>query len=49
MIKIYTFEEVDGNIAEDSWDFPFEEIDYLLKEHNGESFTILDGRLWEVE
>lgn len=38
-----------GNIASDGWDFPLEEIDYLLEEHNGEVFTLKNGRLWETD
>lgn len=34
-------------IVEDGWDFPIEELDYLLEEHDGETFALKDGRLWE--
>lgn len=31
----------------DDWDFPIEELDYLLEEHPGESFVLKDDRLYE--
>lgn len=31
------------------WDFPIEELDYLLEEHDGEAFVLWDGRLYEKE
>ena len=34
---------------EDAWDFPLEEIPYLLEEHDGESFVLKEGRLVEAE
>ena len=36
-------------IKEDAWDFPIEEIPYLLEEHNGETFVFKEGRLVEAE
>lgn len=33
----------------ESWDFPIEELDYLLEEHNGEIFKLVGDRLEEVE
>lgn len=38
----------EGIIEEDSWDFPIEELDYLLEEHDGETFVLKDGRLYEA-
>lgn len=32
----------------DDWDFPIEELDYLLEEHPGESFVLQDDRLYEI-
>ena len=32
----------------DDWDFPIEELDYLLEEHPGESFVLKDDRLYEI-
>ena len=32
----------------DTWDYPIEELDYLLEEHPGESFVLKDDRLYEV-
>lgn len=49
MIKIYTLEESVDLLKEDGWDFPFEEIGYLLEEHNGEAFMVDGGRLWELD
>lgn len=31
------------------WDFPLEEIPYLLQEHNGETFVLVGDRLYEFE
>ena len=33
----------------DGWDFPIEELEYLLDEHDGEAFVFYDGRLYEKE
>lgn len=30
------------------WDYPLEEIDYLLEEHDGETFVLIDDRLYET-
>ena len=35
-------------IVENAWDFPIEELDYLLEEHDGETFALRDGRLWNA-
>ena len=46
MIKITD----DANrIDREAWDFPTDEIDYLLKEHDGETFVLKSGRLYEAE
>ena len=37
------------NIYKDGWDFPIEELDYLLDEHNGETFALKDNRLFESD
>lgn len=47
MIKVYSIEE--ALIKEDAWDFSLNELDYLLQEHRGESFVLVDDRLWEAE
>lgn len=47
MIKICTMEET--LIKEDAWDFTIEELDYLLREHSGETFVLMEDRLWEAE
>lgn len=51
MIKIYSKEELGVNVFEDDviWSFPIEELDYLLKEHNGEEYIIYKGRLYEKD
>lgn len=46
MIKIIKDE---SKIREDAWDYPIEEIDYLLEERDGETFVYRDGRLFETE
>ena len=54
MIKIYKKEDFKSefiNIVleeESVWSFDIREIDYLLKEHNEESFILLDDRLYEI-
>jgi len=35
-------------IAADAWDFPIEELRYLLAEHDGETFVYVNGRLYEA-
>ena len=34
---------------ETAWDYPMDELPYLLDEHDGETFALVGGRLWEVE
>lgn len=52
MIKIISIKELATNckytIGFDAWDFPIEELDYLMEEHNGETFVLIRGRLVEV-
>lgn len=36
-------------IYEDGWDFPLEEIPYLIETHGGEKFVYCNGRLYETE
>ena len=47
MLRIYAPCEV--LIKTDAWDFSLEELPYLLEEHDGESFVLLDNSLWEAE
>ena len=48
MIKI--IKDLRGyQLKEDNWDFPIEELDYLLETHEGETFLLKDNRLYEVE
>ena len=35
-------------IDANGWNFPVEEIDYLLAEHNGETFVLKNDRLYET-
>ena len=35
-------------IDPEGWDFPFEELDYLMEEHDDETFVIKDDRLFET-
>lgn len=51
MIKIYTKNEIKDveKYIVDNWDFPIEELDYLLEEHNEESFVLINNRLYEIE
>lgn len=43
-IKIYK----EGPLAEEGWDYPIKELDYLLEEHSGESFVLKNNRLYEM-
>ncbi len=43
-IKIYK----EGPLAEEGWDYPIKELDYLLEEHPGESFVLKNNRLYEM-
>jgi hypothetical protein len=39
-------------IPEDDWNywsFPIEELDYVLEEHEGQTFCLKDGRLYECD
>lgn len=49
MIKIYSKDEMKDLEIVDSWDFIIDELDYLLEEHNNESFVLINNRLYEVE
>lgn len=31
------------------WDFPIEELEYLVEEHDGETFVLMNGRLYEAK
>lgn len=31
------------------WDFPIEELAYLVEEHDGETFVLTNGRLYEAK
>ena len=56
MIKIYKKEDFKSEFIdivlekeESVWDFDIRELDYLLKEHNEESFILLNDRLYEID
>lgn len=31
------------------WDYPLEELEYLVREHDGETFVICNNRLFETK
>lgn len=37
------------HIDPEGWDFPFEELDYLMEVHDDETFVIKDDRLYEAD
>lgn len=48
MIKIYSKQEIADTkqlFDKKSWNFPIEELDYLLEEHNNESFVLMESEL----
>ena len=47
MLRIYKDDET--LIKTEGWDFSFEELPYLLEEHDGEPFVLMEDRLWEAE
>lgn len=53
MIRIYSKEQFDkefiNTLTEDDeiWNYPIEELDYLILEHKNESFILIDNRLYE--
>lgn len=47
MIKVYSIKE--APIKDDAWNYFLYELDYLLQEHRGESFVLMDDKLWEAE
>lgn len=38
-----------GKVKKYGWDYPIEELEYLLEEHDEEVFVLIDGRLYEAE
>ena len=52
MIKIIDMTEfthsTNYTINFDAWDFPIEELDYLMETHNNETFLLYRDRLTEV-
>ena len=53
MITIISMQELAQKtkytIGFNAWDFPIEELDYLIENHSGETFVLCNGRLTEVE
>lgn len=53
MIKIYKEKDFSKNLIEilkkdsEIWNFPIEELGYLLEEHDKESFILINNRLYE--
>lgn len=53
MIRIYHEKQFDkefiNTLLEDDeiWSYPIKEIDYLMLEHQNESFILIDNRLYE--
>jgi len=45
--EINNFQEIIEN--ENIWDFPIQELDYLLKEHKNENYIYYNNRLYEYE
>ena len=45
----YMYKSDYWNDESEPWDFPIEELNYLLEEHNGEIFKLVGDRLEEVE
>ena len=45
MISITTNTDL---IADNAWDYPIEELDYLLEEYDGQTFVLVGERLWEA-
>lgn len=37
-----------NRIIDGAWDFPFEELDYLMEEYDGSVWVLLNGRLYEA-
>lgn len=55
MIKIYSEKDFTKDFIdkiksnEELWDYPFEELDYLVKEKENQSFVIIGDRIKEIE
>ena len=50
MIKIYLPNEVDMSIINDNtWDYPIEELDYLLETNPNGKYVLFEQRLYEIE
>lgn len=54
MIKIYSEKDFTKDFIdkiksnEELWDYPFEELDYLVKEKENQSFVIIGDRIKEI-
>ena len=55
LIKIYSEKDFTKDFIdkiksnEELWDYPFEELDYLVKEKENQSFVIIGDRIKEIE
>lgn len=45
---IHIIKDTDGIASPHGWDYPLEEVGYLLEEHDGETFVLIDDRLYET-
>lgn len=37
-----------SKVDRDGWDYPLKELDYLIEEHDGETFVLIGNRLHEA-
>ena len=47
MIQIV--KDTEGIAMPYGWDYPLEEISYILEEHDGETFVLIGDRLYEAD
>lgn len=48
MITICKQDDRNYGVQPEGWDFPIEELPYLLEEHDGEVFKLVGNRLYEA-
>ena len=54
MIRIFLESELDKEFVsavksnDELWDYPVEELDYILKELKNEDFILIEDRLYEI-
>lgn len=49
MDKSITITTDKSKVERYGWDFPIEELEYLVEEHDGETFVLMNGRLYEAK